>query len=144
MSYFSAEMPGVEPNMDDAGFWAACNERRLAFQACADCGVLRHPPTPMCAACHATRVTWVDAPQRAEVYTFVVVHHASHPAVTPNLPYVVAVVSFPELPGVRLVTNITEIAPEAVHIGMEVDLWWDALDDGTFLPRFRRATKEAA
>ena len=137
MSYFPVDMPGVEPNMDDAQFWEHCRERRLSFQACADCDTLRHPPTPICPNCHSTQVKWVQAPDQAEVYTYTVVHHASHPAVQGRLPYVAALVEFPALPGVRLVTNITDIAPEAVQIGMPVELWWDELEDGLSIPRFR-------
>jgi uncharacterized OB-fold protein len=136
MTFFPSDMPGVEPNMDDAGFWASCNQRVLAFQGCARCGVQRHPPTPMCGACRSTEVKWVEAPPRAQVYSYTVVHHAAHPAVTANLPYVVAVVTFEGLPGVRLVTNVTEIAPAEVRIGMNVSLWWDSLADARLIPRF--------
>lgn len=139
MAYFPDDMPRPEPTMDDAAFWAACAKRRLRFQACAACGRLRHPPTPVCGACHATAVKWVDAPEEAEVYSFTVVHHASHPAVVPKLPYVVAVVTFPALPGVRLVTNITDVDPADVGIGMKLALWWDDIGEGMHVPRFRPA-----
>jgi uncharacterized OB-fold protein len=137
MAYFPPDMPGLEPSIDDAEFWKWCAGKRLRFQACAKCGLLRHPPTPICAGCHSTEIAWVDAPEEAVVYTFTVVHHAGHPAVKPRLPYVIGVVEFPGLPGVRLVTNITDVPPESVHIGMPVRLWWDELEDGMFLPRFR-------
>jgi uncharacterized OB-fold protein len=79
----------------------------------------------------------VDGPSTAVVYTFCVVHHANHPAVEPVVPYVVGVVVFPTLPGVRFVTNITDVAPEAVRIGMLVELWWDDIGDDMKVPRFR-------
>lgn len=137
MAHFSKEMPRPEPNMDDAGFWQGCADRSLVFQACGQCGTLRHPPVPMCPTCHSTSVKWIKAPQHGEIFTFTVVSHASHEAVTPQLPYVVAVVQFPALPGVRLVTNITDIASGDVRIGMPVQLWWDDIGDGMHLPRFK-------
>jgi uncharacterized OB-fold protein len=74
------------------------------------------------------------------VYTFTVARHASHEAVKSTLPYVIAVVEFGDIPGVRLVTNITDIAPKDVRIGMALELWWDDLGSGVFLPRFRPAS----
>jgi len=136
MAYFPEDMPGVEPNMDDAGFWENCRHRKLSFQACDACDTLRHPPSPICPHCHGTTVKWVQAPQEAEVYTYTVVHHASHPAVQGRLPYVVAVLEFAGLPGVRLVSNVTDVAPDEVHVGMRVGLWWDELGDGLAVPRF--------
>lgn len=143
MAYFPTEMPGVEPNMDDAGFWDGCTEKKLRFQCCGACGMLRHPPTPICHSCQSTNVRWEDAPEQAVVYTYTIVHHASHSAVSENLPYVVALVEFPALPGVRLVTNITDLPPTEVHIGMRVKLWWDDIGDGMFIPRFVQDKQEA-
>ncbi|MBV7486462.1 Zn-ribbon domain-containing OB-fold protein [Bordetella sp. BOR01] len=137
MAYFPADMPGVEPNMDDTGFWDNCRKHRLVFQACSECSVLRHPPTPICPHCHSVQVKWVEAPDEGQVYTYTIVHHASHPAVQSRLPYVVALLEFPGLPGVRLVTNVTDAPPEKVFIGMRLGLWWDDLDDGFSIPRFR-------
>jgi uncharacterized OB-fold protein len=139
MAYFPDDMPGVEPNWDDREFWAACAERRLRFQACASCGTPRHPPSPMCPACQSSQVRWLDAPSSGRIYSFTVARHASHPAVASRLPYVVAVIEFPELPGVRLISNVTDVDPALVRIGQAVDLWWDAQKDGTSLPRFRPA-----
>ncbi len=84
-------------------------------------------------------MTWLDAPARAEIFTFNVIHHASHPAVAGRLPYVGALIVFPELAGVRLVSNVTNCAPSSVKIGMQVILWWDDIGDGLFVPRFRLA-----
>lgn len=137
MAYFPDNMPKPIPTMDDAGFWAACRDRRLRFQACADCATPRHPPTPVCPVCHSLRTTWVDAPDDAEVFTYTVVHHASHAAVGGRLPYVGAVVVFPSMPGVRLVSNVTDCDPASVRICMELELWWDDVGEGQLVPRFR-------
>lgn len=141
MAYFPETMPRPVPTMDDAGFWASCREQKLRFQACADCRTPRHPPTPVCPVCHATKMIWIEAAEAAEVYTFNVVHHASHPAVAGNLPYVGALIEFANLPGIRLVSNVTHCEPAAVHIGMKVRVWWDDIGDGLFVPRFRPHTE---
>lgn len=137
MSTFLPDMPVPVANADDRGFWAACAEQRLVFQACAACSRLRHPPIPICPSCRSSKLEWRAAPSEAEVYTFSVVHHAAHPAVAEKIPYVIAVVTFPEMPGVRLITNITHCEPRDVRIGMKVSLWWDRVNDLQSLPRFR-------
>lgn len=140
MAYFPDTMPAVHPNFDDRDFWAACNHGQLQFQACADCGAARHPPTPVCPHCRSFKVAWKQAAGDAEVFTYTVIHHASHEAVKPNLPYVVGVVTFPDVPGVRMVTNITGVDPAHVQIGQKVRLWWDETGAGTparqQIPRF--------
>ena len=147
MAHFPANMPVPVPTMDDAAFWDHCAERQLHFQICAACQQPRHPPTPICSRCRSTRLQWVEAPDHATVFTFTVVHHPSHPAVIGHLPYVVAVVDFPQLAQVRLVTNVTDVDPAQMRIGLPVRLWWDRLADADadatarpmYLPRFRPA-----
>lgn len=140
MALFPDTMPRPEPNMDDAAFWENCAARRLAFQACAACGAFRHPPSPLCPRCHSAETTWANAPETAEVYSFTVVHYPSHPAVREHLSYVVAVLRFDGIDGVKFVSNVTGVAPGHVRIGMRVELWWDDIGEGMHLPRFRPAT----
>ncbi len=137
MSFFNASMPRPNPNFDDKDFWNFCKQKELRFQTCAVCEMARHPPTPLCPHCHSFNTIWKKSSGQARVYTYTVIHHASHEAVTANLPYVVAVVIFDDIPNVRLVTNITEIDPKDVQIGMPLEVWWDAIEDGMHLPRFR-------
>lgn len=136
MAWFSPDMPRPVPNLDDAAFWEGCAARHLRFQHCADCDAARHPPTPICPNCRSAAVRWEEAPSQAEVYTYTVIHYAAHPAVNVRLPYVAAVVTFPGLHGVRLVSNITDCEPSGVKIGMPVRLWWDDIGEGMFVPRF--------
>jgi uncharacterized OB-fold protein len=140
MSMFPADMPRPEPDMDDKDFWASCADGKLCFQGCAECGKLRHPPTPICWNCHSVEVNWVEAPAEAELYTYNVVHHPSHPAVTEAVPYIGALVDFPSLPGVRLVTNLVDVDPADVSIGMPVTLVWDDIGDGMNIYRFTPKT----
>lgn len=141
MALFPDDMPAPAPEPSDAAFWAHCAAGRLRFQTCAECAIPRHPPTPMCPFCHATGVDWVDPGWKAEIYTYTVIHHASHEAVVGSLPYVVAVVTFPALPGVRLVTNVTGRDPAEICIGMPVSLWFDELENGMRVPRFHAGEK---
>jgi uncharacterized OB-fold protein len=135
MALFDSAALVPEPGFDDRPFWQACDERRLVFQCCAECHTARHPPSPVCPRCRSLHVTWQPSQGLGEVFTFTVVHHASHESVKPCLPYVVAVVVFDDVPGVRLVTNVIGIEPAAVHIGLRVQLWWDEVAPGRYVPR---------
>lgn len=136
MSFFPPDMPRPFPQFDDAGFWKHCALQQLRFQVCADCNTPRHPPTPVCPCCHSFNVDWKATQGHGTVYTYTIIHHASHEAVKPNLPYAVGVIEFADVPGVRLVSNITNIDPAQVRIGMPVHLWWDDIGEGMWIPRF--------
>ena len=55
---------------------------------------------------------------RGTVHSVTAVHHGFVPGV--DLPYLVALIELDEQPGLRLLTNVVECAPEQVHIGMPV------------------------
>lgn len=143
MAYLPDGLPAPEPTMDDAPFWHAVAERRLAFQQCADCGRVRHPPTPICGRCRSSALRWAEAPSHAVLFTYTVVHYAAHPAVGAAVPYNVAVVEFPELDGVRLISNLVDVAPGDLGIGMALELVWERAGEG-WLPRFRAAREGAS
>jgi uncharacterized OB-fold protein len=143
MALFPNTMPAPAPNFEDTGFWEACNRRELSFQCCSACGHTRHPPSPVCPACRSLASGWKPTRGQGTVYTFTIIHHASHEAVKPNLPYVVAIVEFDDVPGVRLVTNLTGASRDDITVGMRVEIWWDDLGEGQFLPRCRPAVAQA-
>ena len=139
MAYLPEIPETLAPNDDDAPFWAHCNERRLMFQHCPHCATLTHPPLAVCPGCQSGDRAWTEAPARAEVFSYTWIHTAAHEAVTPKLPYNVAVVSFPDLPGVRLVSNVIDATVEQLAVGDAVELVWEPGWQGQLLPRFRLA-----
>ena len=143
MTYFRGHDVAPTPNADDAPYWENCARRRLAFQRCAACATLTHPPIGVCPACQSRQREWVDAPTRARVYSFTWIHTAAHDSVAECLPYNVAVVEFPDLPGVRLITNVIDALPGAIAVGDDVFLTWEAAG-ATMLPRFRKAQSPGA
>jgi uncharacterized OB-fold protein len=99
-------------------FWTAGERGELRFLRCQDCGHWIHPPQPICPADHAKHLEPEVVSGRATVATFTINHQAWMPG--PELPYVVAIVEIEEDPAVRLTTNIVNIEPTDVHIGMPV------------------------
>jgi len=69
------------------------------------------------------------------VYSFVVVRRAFHPAWEGDVPYVVAIVELEE--GPHIMTNVTDVDPDLVAIGMPVQVWFEQASDGIALPKFR-------
>ncbi len=136
MSYLPPDVPLPEPQSWERPFWDYCRDRVLKFQACAVCGKVRHPPLPFCASCRSPQQLWLNAPQRAELYTYTVIHHANHPALLASVPYNAAVVIFPTLQSVRLVTNIVDCPNDALRIGMRLALVWEEPVPNHVLPRF--------
>ena len=127
------------PRIDEEskGYWEACQRRELVIQRCGACGVLRHYPRALCPRCLSDAVEWVRCSGRGTVYTFTVTHQNQAPGFRDALPYVLAYVELDE--GVRLLTNIVECAPEAVRIGLAVEVVFEDATPAVTLPKFRPA-----
>jgi uncharacterized OB-fold protein/acyl dehydratase len=120
---------------DTRFFWEGVDRGELRIQRCLACGRLRHPPGPMCPACRSLDWDAIVASGRGVVHSYVVPHHPRLPAFPER--YVVALVDLEE--GTRLVTNLVGVEPEAVRIGMAVELAVTRVDDELTLPLFRPA-----
>lgn len=125
------------PQLDEEsrGFWEAAARHDLYLQGCGACGRLRHPPRAVCPACLSSEVEWVRTSGRGTVYSFTVTHQNHAPGFRQRLPYVLAIVELDE--GIRLMTNVVGCAPEAVRIGLAVEVEWDDVSPDISLPTFR-------
>ena len=120
---------------DSAVFWEAAAEHRLVAQRCAGCGALRHPPRPMCPHCHSLDHDAVELSGRGTLYSYAVLHHPQHPAF--DYPVVAALVDLDE--GVRLVSNLVEVDPADIRIGMRLQVMFSPTADDRAVPVFRPA-----
>jgi hypothetical protein len=137
MSYLPPDLPFLVPGHDDAPWWEALRRHELVIQRCAACGTWRHPPVPICSACHATTHRWERVSGRGRVFSYTIAHHAVHPALVERVPYNIALVELPDAGGVRLVSNLVDVPGEEVAIGLEVEVVFEEQGEVT-LPRFRR------
>lgn len=112
------QRPVPRPDRLSQPFWDATIDKRFLLQQCSTCGRYWWIPELACPHCRTETLNWVPASGRGEVYSYVVMHHS----LTPGLaaPYVVAVVTLAE--GPRFLTNIVDIAPNDVEIGMPVEI----------------------
>ena len=128
--------PKPAKSVDSAPFWDACKEGHLVIQCCAACGTFRHPPGPICAACGSNQITWKNSAGTGEVFSYVIVEHAVDASLRDQVPYNVVVVRLDDCGQVLLTSNVLNIAPEALKVGMRVKLQPDDVGGGVVLPRF--------
>ena len=127
------------PRIDEEskGYWEACQRHELVIQQCVGCGALRHYPRALCPTCLSSSVEWVRSKGRGTVHTFTVTHQNQAPGFRDALPYLLAYVELDE--GVRLLTNMVDCAPDAVHIGMPVEVVFEDATSAVTLPKFKPA-----
>jgi uncharacterized OB-fold protein len=123
--------PSMSP--DTQFFWEGLKAHRLLIQHCEDCGVLRHPPRPMCPNCNSLDWDTIEAAGRGTVHSFVMPQHPPDPFIEP--PFVVALIDLDE--GPRLVSNLRDVEIDAVSIGMAVEVFYERFDGDVVLHQFR-------
>jgi uncharacterized OB-fold protein len=89
----------------------------LVGSRCGACDACFFPPRQVCSRCLAESLEPAALSTRGTVHTYTVVHQAAPEF---EVPYALGYVDLPE--GVRVLGQITGVAPEAVCIGMEVEL----------------------
>jgi len=126
--------PLPQPTLDDQPFWDGLRRHEFLIQECADCGALRHPPKPMCHVCRSQKTRWHKASGRGVVYSYTIVHQASHGAWREKVPYNVAIIALEE--GIRVVGNVAGVSNEQIRIGLPVQVEFEDVADDVTLPRF--------
>ena len=123
--------PSISP--DTAFFWNGLRDQKLLVQRCTGCGALRHPPRPMCPKCNSLAWDTLESSGRGSVHSWVMPQHPRFPFL--EYPYIVVLVELAE--GVRLVSNLREVAPGEVRVGMPVQVFYETFDDDLVLHQFR-------
>jgi uncharacterized OB-fold protein len=75
----------------------------------------------------------VTSSGRGTVYSYTVVHRPPRPAFA--VPYIVAIVELDE--GWHMLTNLVDVAPAAVTVGMPVEASFRPMSEEITLPYFR-------
>ena len=73
---------------------------------------------------------------RGRIATYTINHQAWKPELA--TPYVVAIVELDDQPGLRLLSNVVELVPDQVRIGMPVYVTFEQHED-VWLPLFKKA-----
>lgn len=118
---------------DSQFFWDAAKQDELVGQCCADCGVLRSPPRPMCPNCHSLKSTAQRLSGRGTVYSWVIPRHPVVPGFEET--HIVAVINLEE--GIRFVSNLCDIEYDEVKPDMPVEVFFEDTQGGYRIPLFR-------
>ena len=127
-------LPAV--TVDNEHFWKGGEQGLLQFLRCDECGYWIHPPSPRCPQCLSKELDVEAVSGQATLHTFTVNHQAWYPGLDP--PYVIAIVELPEQDGLRLTTGIVGCDPDAVEIGMPLQVTFENYED-VWLPFFEPA-----
>jgi len=122
---------------DVAFFWTSGADGLLRLLRCNACHFYIHPPGPVCPRCLSRDIAPTVVSGRGHVETFTVNYHQWIPG---SDVYIIAWVSLDEQPDVRLTTNLIDIEPDDVRIGMPVEVVFE-LNDDVALPLFRPLTQ---
>lgn len=129
-------LPAVTPLSEP--FWSATRAHELRIQRCTRCERSQFPPEISCTHCgaEAGSVEWVRASGRARLYSWTIAHPPLLPYFAERAPWPVVAVELEE--GVRMVSQLLDVAPQDYEIGMELQVDFEDVDDEISLPVFRR------
>ncbi|WP_394621971.1 bifunctional MaoC family dehydratase N-terminal/OB-fold nucleic acid binding domain-containing protein [Lentzea sp. JNUCC 0626] len=126
-----AQPQAIRPsvNRDTEYFWEGTRQGELRVQRCGGCGLLRHPPGPMCPECGATKPKYLVSEGYGLIYSYVVHHHPQVPG--KQTPFVIALIELDE--GVRM---LGEFDGEP-SVGQRVEVVFTKVDDDLTMPSWR-------
>ena len=142
---------------ENLAYFGHCADGVFRLQRCAECGLLRYPPTTACPWCASFASTWDRVDGRGVVYSYSEVRHAIQPAFRAHLPYLLLLVELDVQRGQptpdealrlngNLVTAAGALAPaelvRGVGIGTRVRMVFTPVAPGLALPQW--AIDEAA
>jgi uncharacterized OB-fold protein len=90
----------------------------LTFERCDDCHFVRYPPAPLCPECLSSRYSIAEDSGLGSIWSFCIYHRAFDPAFRSALPYNVTLIELDS--GVRLISNVLDVEPHDLTIGMRV------------------------
>lgn len=132
-----APRPLPLPDPETAFFWEGAQKGELLVLRCATCDHWIHYPKPSCPSCGSNDVHPMPVTGRGTIHTYTVTH-AAVPGFDP--PFAVVLVELEEQKGLRLVSNLVDVALEDIKIGMPVEVTFVKVGDTT-LPLFKKRSE---
>jgi len=126
--------PVPVPTPETEPYWEGCRKGELRVQQCRACSRLQLPPRRYCAGCLSDDLAWQAACGRGVVRSYTVVGLPGSLAFAADLPYVVALVELDE--GPTLLSGIRGCEPDAVQIGLPVEVEFEERSEGFCIPYF--------
>ncbi|MCU1428478.1 MAG: hypothetical protein JWL83_2478 [Actinomycetia bacterium] len=89
----------------------------------------------MCPHCHSLGYEPAELAGTGSIYSYTILHHPQHPAF--SYPVIAVLVDLDE--GVRVLSNLVGVAPDAVRIGTRVRVTFETTADDMAVPVFEQA-----
>ena len=138
-------------DIENVEYFRHCAEHNFHLQACAQCGLIRYPPTTACPWCTTLESRWVPVEGKGAVHSYTEVHHAIQPAFRERTPYLILLVDLDTQKGkptepeaLRVIGNLVtadgSFAPpdivRRVGIGSRVRMVFSDVGPGLALPQW--------
>jgi len=130
-----SDRPLPLPDPETAFFWEATARRQLEILRCQTCRTWIHYPKPSCWNCGSGDLKPEPVSGRGTVYSYTVTHQ-DVPGYT--APFAVVIVELEEQAGLRMVSNVVDVPPEDVRIGMPVEVTFQPVAEDVWLPLFKK------
>ena len=133
---YNKPLPEFRP--ETKPFWDAAKEHRLVIPRSRETGEFFFYPRALSPGEDMSDdIEWVESEGRGKVWTFSIHHMGPSKAYKGEPPYVVALIEMEE--GVKMMSNVVDIDPHEVSIGMDVQVVFDDVTDEVTLPKFKPA-----
>lgn len=135
MADYAKPLPTPDPVTKP--FWDSLKAHAIQLQRCSGCGRFVYYPRALCPGCLSDDLVWTPVSGRGVLHAFTIPHRHPNRAFSADGPYVVALVDLEE--GVRVMSNLIGVdpTPEAVTVGMPVEIVYDDVTEEITLPKFR-------
>ena len=129
---YAKPLPTIEPETEE--FWKAAKRHELFLQRCNACEEVIHFPRVMCYRCLSEDLGWIKSTGLGSVYSFTIIHQVAHLGFESEVPYVYAIIDLDD--GARMISNVVNIDPSAVEVGMRVQVTFDDVTSEISIPKF--------
>ena len=125
------DKPLPVPTPQTQPFWDALAEGRVELQHCAECERYVYYPRSHCPGCLTRDLEWRELSGAGVVHTYTVARRPTAPPWSDDVPQLIAVVELDE--GPRLTTELVNVEPDAIAVGMRVRPVFHPVGDATLL-----------
>lgn len=126
--------PVPTPNRDSVAYWDGLAQRELRILRCTVCGHWVHYPLACCPKCHSFSLEARAVSGKGYLYSYTIAHREFVTGLKP--PYVVALVELDEQPGLRLLSNLINVAEPEIRLGLRLQATFEQIPSGQWLVYF--------
>jgi uncharacterized protein len=116
-SYLGMELAVDDSDQPNREYFRRCAAHEFALQRCADCDLVRYPPTTACPMCGGRDAHWSRIDARGSIYSYTEVRHAIQAGFRPHAPYLVLLVELDVQRGLPTADDALRIVGNLVTAG---------------------------